>query len=224
MKSDKTLRTEILPGILMLFCRHRKKARNLATASLLAIVSCGVADPNDPGRCAVVSDADGIAPSTDTEGNAWKFESFPSEVSLQCYTPEARGVIQIVTKIRDGRDQPAAGISVGASLPQGVGLEFVTEDNLEAVRAVVSQTSSFSFELVATDTATDECGVAIFTIVYTCPTKSIKALGGPFVAYSGALFSEPVSILVTLSAPEVDPAEEEQTQLLRFFKSLDSEK
>jgi hypothetical protein len=92
-------------------------------------------------------------------------------------------------------------VAVGATVPELSGLRLVTEDNIEEIVQTFQTTSAQT--LTPSDTFTDSCGVATYTLVYTCPESADREVGGDFVAFSGPLFSEAAQISVRLDDPPV---------------------
>ncbi len=172
------------------------------------ISTCGTSDPNSPGRCTTSDPSGHVAAATDTTGEEWNFSVSPSSYSVQCRVRGASGVLQLVGIVRDAQKLPISSVAVGASVPEFGGLQLVTEANIAEVLEKFNNFSGSKQRIVASDSFTDNCGVALFTLVFTCPSEPGLGVGGDFVAYSGPLFSEPVGISVTL---ESDNEEEDDT-------------
>jgi hypothetical protein len=181
---------------------HRRNQLSAAIwpAFLVLATSCGVADPDAPGRCKTAEPLGVVAP-----GDEWQIQVRPESVSVQCSAPSAKGTLQVIAVIKDGADSssvPMAGVSIGASVPENSGMVLVTKENIEALKPTITNTTGSDLKIYPSDTGTDSCGVALFTIAYTCPAQPGLAVGGPVVVFSGSLFAEPVSILVQLDDPE----------------------
>lgn len=175
----------------------------LPTLAFLFIAGCGTSDPSSPGRCTTSSSSGYVAGATDTRGEKWSFELRPSDIQVRCVTPGASGVLQIVGIVRDAHQLPVATVAVGASVPEFGGLRMVTEENIEDILKTFQNFSGSTQKIAASDSFTDNCGVAIFTLIFTCPESADREVGGDFVAYSGPLFSEPANISVRLEEPPV---------------------
>lgn len=164
--------------------------------------SCGTMDPGFPGRCTLGTDSGYVASAQDTKGEPWTLEVSPASHNVLCAEVGTNGVLQFITVVRDAQNLPVSSVSVGATVPSQTGLRLVTAETLQQERENFKNNSEIDQTLVPSDTATDNCGVAVFTIVYTCPATAGLNVGGEFVAFSGSLFSNPAMVNVELMDPD----------------------
>lgn len=181
----------------------KRPKRILFSLAWMSVYGCGSHDSSVPGRCTSASNSDYVAGATDSRGNEWSFVLRPADIQVRCVTPGASGVVQVVGMVRDAHELPVSSVAVGASVPEFGGLRLVTEENIESILESFQNSSGSSQKIFASDSFTDSCGVAIFTLIFTCPESANREVGGDFVAFSGPLFSEPVSVSVRLEEPPV---------------------
>lgn len=188
-------------------------ARTAVAIILLSstLTSCGVADPAAPGRC-----TKGTPTETVAGGEGWSIDTQPSSVTIKCSTPSTDaaavlGSTQFIAVVKDATKLPVAGISIGASVPENSGMLLVTEENLSQVKDKVQNSTIGEIKIFPSDKYTDSCGVALFTVIYTCPRSAGLAVGGPLVVFSGSVIGSPTNISVELSEPADDDGGEDSS-------------
>lgn len=179
----------------------------IAVASILVLIGCGTADENAPGRCVTSSQSGYVGATTDTNGKKWSFDVQPESISLFCVSPGGTGVVQVIGTVRDGQGLPISSVSVGSAVSEFGGLRLVTNENLAEILGQFRNFSGAAQRITASDESTDDCGVALFSVFFACPSAAGLSVGGSFMAYSGPLFSKPVSIQVQLQEPDDDDSE-----------------
>jgi hypothetical protein len=171
MASESTQATTVLGGASL----RRARVALLACASALLCGGCGSAATDELGRCKAVDDAKFVAASTDIDGKEWTFELGVETVDVRCNSASEAGSITITGVIRDSLRAAKAGLVVRPNLS--------------------GESKSLSVNKAASDTNTDACGVASFTLNWSCPSTN-KELAGSFQASSGPLFSKPVKVTI----------------------------
>lgn len=145
----------------------------------LAIQSCSTVEA-ETGRCKAFKDPKYVASVMDTDGKKWELVVTPETASLKCDFEKGKtvttGTLYFTALIRDGQGFPKPALAVNASFagstktPGGAG-----------------------FENPVGDVATDSCGIATFTVNWTCPDPK-KSVGGLFFVTSGPLSSKAVEV------------------------------
>jgi hypothetical protein len=110
--------------------------------------------------------------------------------------------MSFVSRVENSAGVPVAGVSVGASVPELSGLLLVTKKNIQEIKDKFKNGSTSSIKFYPTDESTDSCGVAVVTLVYTCPPTPGTSVGGDLTVFSGPLFSKPSQVTITLTEPD----------------------
>lgn len=156
-----------VPTALLIFCSF---------VILPLLSACGSAATDEIGRCKSVGNAKFVAARTDTDGKEWKFQLVPEKIDVRCNSSSEEGFVTISGVITDSLGAAKAGLVVRPELSgAGKALSIVQE---------------------VSDINTDACGVAIFTLKWTCPSAN-KEVAGSFLARSGALSSNAVEVTVS---------------------------
>jgi len=158
-------------------------ARHVLGLSVILLVAqnCSTAEN---GRCKSFKDPKYVASSMDTDGKKWEIQVRPAVADLKCDYKAGgtatSGPLQFTATIIDGQGFPKAGLAVSGSVFGGTD---------------VPQVPGFYFDQEKSDQATDSCGVAIFTVNWTCP-EAKKSAGGYFYVSSGPLSSKEVKLTI----------------------------
>jgi hypothetical protein len=151
--------------------------------------SCSTVD-EATGRCKPFSSPKYVASSVDTNGKKWEMRITPEVADLKCDFDTSKGqkatsgVLIFTVVISDGQGYSKPALSVRSS--------FVGSTSTDNGAGFVPNPNGDD------DVATDSCGVATFTVKWTCPAAK-KTAGGYFYVTSGPLSSKAVK--VTLEHP-----------------------
>jgi hypothetical protein len=156
-------------------------------AATASFNSCSTVD-EATGRCKPFSSPKYVASSVDTNGKKWEMRITPEVADLKCEyqdpTKVPTGELKFSVVISDGQGYSKPALSVRSS--------FVGSSSSEVGAGFFPNPNGDD------DVATDSCGVAQFTVKWTCPSAK-KTAGGYFYVTSGPLSSKPVK--VTLEHP-----------------------